>query len=488
MYIKILVVLHLQNFLNRYKKFINDDTQVLIYTLINEKEMTMLLPYNTAMNRISNTIFYISTLIDESIILNMKERNTYELMVNLLNGYYVYIKELSLILAEDAVESSRVSIISTITFNLSFIFVIIFLIIIWNLLSKFLFERQRPINLFLTIKKEIFEDLKNTSESFSNNLLNNLNGNEDNEEENQKNFQKNIKEKDINLIKFMAPNNYKKKNKYNREQIRDFIKLVIFFILIESYIIFKFFYARNYIDDVKKFLDVFNVTYYSYIDIIINIDISKQFIYNKTIPIFYYTNSEKGIDKKSPFYSVFYNITNSFEEMVIRTSKTTSFLSKKYKDTFSKYFYKDFSDKIFIDTSYMPNQELLKLFYTGFKPIVSNIFEKMRCLWIDCYYNEEQTINDFVWCDIDYLVLYIVRPWFQEIIEILHNEANHFLNGVRVIQISLFIVVIVILILCYFILWKSYEENLAILLEKSLDLIKLIPEEIKYIIVSKLNE
>ena len=475
-------------FSERYQKFINDDTQVLIYTLINEKEMTMLLPYNTAMNRISNTIFYISTLIDESIILNMKERNTYELMVNLLNGYYVYIKELSLILAEDAVESSKISIISTITFNLSFIFVIIFLIIIWNLLSKFLFERQRPINLFLTIKKEIFEDLKNTSESFSNNLLNNLNGNEDNEEENPKDFQKNIKEKDINLIKFMAPNNFKKKNKYNKEQIRDFIKLVIFFILIESYIIFKFFYARNYIDDVKKFLDVFNVTYYSYIDIIINIDISKQFIYNKTIPIFYYTNSEKGIDKKSPFYSVFYNITNSFEEMVIRTSKTTSFLSKKYKDTFSKYFYKDFSGKIFIDTSYMPNQELLKLFYTGFKPIVSNIFEKMRCLWIDCYYNKEQTINDFVWCDIDYLVLYIVRPWFQEIIEILHNEANHFLNGVRVIQISLFIVVIVILIMSYFILWKSYEENLAILLEKSLDLIKLIPEEIKYIIVSKLNE
>ena len=70
----------------------------------------------------------------------------------------------------------------------------------------------------------------------------------------------------------------------------------------------------------------------------------------------------------------------------------------------------------------------------------------------------------------------------------LNGEANRFLNKVKVIQISLFIIVIAILILSYFILWKSYEESLALLLEKSFELIKLIPEEIKYIIVNKLNE
>ena len=70
----------------------------------------------------------------------------------------------------------------------------------------------------------------------------------------------------------------------------------------------------------------------------------------------------------------------------------------------------------------------------------------------------------------------------------MHNEANYFLDGAKVVQISLFIIVIVIFILSYFIIWKSYEENLTLLLEKSFDLIKLIPEEIKYIIVSKLNE
>ena len=80
------------------------------------------------------------------------------------------------------------------------------------------------------------------------------------------------------------------------------------------------------------------------------------------------------------------------------------------------------------------------------------------------------------------------RPWYQRMLDIMNGEADSFLNRVRVIQISLFIVVIALLILSYFILWKSYEERLVLLLEKSYDLIKLIPEEIKYIIVSKLNE
>ena len=475
-------------FSERYQNFISNNTQVLIYTLIDGKETNMTLPITMAINRLPNTIFYVATLIDEAIPLNMKERNMYELMVNLLNGYYMYIKELTLILSEDAIESSKTSIINTIAFYSSFIFVIAFLVIIWHLLSKFLFERERPINLFLTIKKQIFEDLKNASESFSNNLLNKLMGNEDNEEENQKDYQKNIKENDINIIKFKAPYDYKKRGKYNKEQIKDFIKLVIFFVIIEAYIIFKFFNARNYVENIKKFLNVFNITYYSYVDIIINIDLSKQFVFNRTIPIFYNQNPSTGINKNSPFYSMFYSITTSFENMIITTFETTSFLNEKYIDTFSSYLYKDYNDKLFIDTEYMPNLKLLKLIDTGFKPIVANILEKLRVLWINCYYDKADNINEFIWCDIDYLVLYVVRPWYQRMLDIMNGEADSFLNRVRVIQISLFIVVIALLILSYFILWKSYEERLVLLLEKSYDLIKLIPEEIKYIIVSKLNE
>ena len=98
------------------------------------------------------------------------------------------------------------------------------------------------------------------------------------------------------------------------------------------------------------------------------------------------------------------------------------------------------------------------------------------------------TINDLKWLDIIYLILYIVRPWFNKMIGTLNDEANYFLNEEKIIQISLFLVVIMVLILSYFILWKNYEESLSVTLERSFDLIKLIQEEIKHIIVSKLNE
>ena len=476
-------------FSKNYQNYVSSNTQVLVYSISNGEKIDLNLPYSVAMNRIPNSVYYISTIMDESIEINMEERNTYELIYNLLNGYYASIRSLTLILAEDAVISSKTSIVGNITFYSSFVFTITFLIIIWHLLTMFLMERQKPINLFLTIKKQIFEDLKNASDDFSNKLLNKLFGNEDNEEQNQKDYQANIREKDINIIKFKSPHNLKKNDKHNEEQLRNFIKLILFFIIIEAYIMYKYFYAKEYIDSVKKFLDVFNITLYSYIDITTNIDISKSFFYDKTIPLFKVPHSNQdGIDVGTPFYNFFYNLSHSFDEMIIATSNTKSFLKLKYKDNFAKYVYQDFSEMIKVNTTYVPNESLLKLFEKGFKPVVFNVFERLRFFWIKAFLEEQNSIQNRRWCDIDFLLLYVIRPWYDKLIEIMHEESNHFLNGARVVQISLFIVVLVVFILCYFIIWKSYEENLNILLQRSFDLIKLIPEEIKYIIVSKLNE
>ena len=97
-------------------------------------------------------------------------------------------------------------------------------------------------------------------------------------------------------------------------------------------------------------------------------------------------------------------------------------------------------------------------------------------------------LNETEWIELNNLTENIIRPWFNNIIDILHNEVNNFLNDAKVIQISLFIVIIFILIMSYFIIWKKYEESLSILLEKSIDLIQLMPEEIKNVIVRKFNE
>ena len=61
-------------------------------------------------------------------------------------------------------------------------------------------------------------------------------------------------------------------------------------------------------------------------------------------------------------------------------------------------------------------------------------------------------------------------------------------SNIQAIYIIIFVLFIIIATLNYCIIWKSYEEKLHNLLKKSFDLINLIPKEIKFIIVSKLNE
>ena len=473
-------------FSKKYQNFIQN-TFVSVRTISNGEEFLEEQAFSSAMNRIPTTVFYVSTISDSALVLNINERNCYELMQNLLNGYFIALKNITLILVNDAIESSKNSIISTLLFIGSFILTIIFLTIIWKILNNFLIDREKPINLFLTIKKKIFEDLKNSSESFSNKLLNKLFGNEDNDEESQKDYQTNIKENDINIIKFKAPNEYKSTGKKNKEHLSNFIKLIVFFLFYEGYMIFKYCFSDYNIKNIRKFIDVYNITQYSHIDTIMNIDILKFFFYNKSIPILEITlNNDENLEQ-SPFYNSFYNLTKKFEDMIISTSKTNSFLKNGYKQTFTKYLYDNFSDMFDLEI-HPNNSNLYGLFKNGFKPISLNIFEKLRFFWLQESDNQDNIINNAKWVDLDYLLTYVIRPWYNKIIDILDKSAIHFINNSKLVQISVYIAVIAIVILAYCIIWKSYEEKLSLLLKRSFDLINLIPEEIKYIIVSKLNE
>ena len=219
-----------------------------------------------------------------------------------------------------------------------------------------------------------------------------------------------------------------------------------------------------------------------------DIDITKSFVFDRNIPIYNYRNIGNDINKGSPYFNLFYGITNSFESMIIATSNTTSFLSKSYKKEFHKYFYGNFVDTVGINLSLVPNPSLKILLDKGFKPVVLNIYEKLRFFWINNYKNDENSINDKIFSDIDYLLTFVVKHWFNSIINILNQEAANYLDDKKIVQIALFIIVLFIFIFSYFIIWKSYEQSLSLMLQKSFDLIKLIPEEIKYIIVTKLND
>ena len=68
-------------------------------------------------------------------------------------------------------------------FSLSFFVSILSIYIIKILFDKIILERERPVDLFFTIRKNKFEELKASAEGFLNKLLNKFYGNEEAEEE-----------------------------------------------------------------------------------------------------------------------------------------------------------------------------------------------------------------------------------------------------------------------------------------------------------------
>ena len=68
------------------------------------------------------------------------------------------------------------------------------------------------------------------------------------------------------------------------------------------------------------------------------------------------------------------------------------------------------------------------------------------------------------------------------------ESLDDYVNRMRLIHITIFVVLVIIIVFAYCIVWKSYEKKLKNMLKRSFNLINLIPEEIKYMIVSKLNE
>lgn len=89
---------------------------------------------------------------------------------------------------------------------------------------------------------------------------------------------------------------------------------------------------------------------------------------------------------------------------------------------------------------------------------------------------------------IDNIARNVIRPWYSNVLEEINKEFNDYIKSCKLINVATFIVVLGCVILLYCLVWKSYEENLKDLLKTSVDLINLIPEEIKYQIVQRLNE
>ena len=90
--------------------------------------------------------------------------------------------------------------------------------------------------------------------------------------------------------------------------------------------------------------------------------------------------------------------------------------------------------------------------------------------------------------EINIVVQSIIRVWYKNALQLMIESFYDFQNKSKLIYIILFICLLIFVILYYFIVWKTYEQKLILLLKGSSDLINLIPQEIKNIIIEKLNE
>jgi hypothetical protein len=196
-------------------------------------------------------------------------------------------------------------------------------------------------------------------------------------------------------------------------------------------------------------------------------------------------------------------MTDQLEETIKQTSRTTSFLKSDYKALFTRYMYYNFSD-ILSNDSYLneiddfEKQILFDKPKYGFKSISFEIFEFLRILMTNYFIELERNknivnttsylINDDFWVIVNEIVLSFVRPWYKFINKSIDQTFYSMLTEKYTQYIFMFVILIVLIIIYYLVIWKRNENEFIRSINKSFDLINLMPEEIKNIIVSKLNE
>ena len=120
-------------------------------------------------------------------------------------------------------------------------------------------------------------------------------------------------------------------------------------------------------------------------------------------------------------------------------------------------------------------------------------FELIRFIGINYLKNVDHSttldpLNMTEFDEIDRIARNVIRYWYNNLLSVINKEFDDYVKRSKLINVSTFVVILGCVILLYCLVWKSYEENLKDLLKTSVDLINLIPEEIKYQIVQKLNE
>ena len=328
--------------------------------------------------------------------------------------------------------------------------------------------------------------------------MNQFFGNDENEEESQQQYRAKVTPADINIAKFKALNEYKASINKKNSFLFYFVQLIIFYLICNLFFILKFLNNLHYYDSIEKFIRVYNSTQYSQIYLLGRIGIIKQFFYNESMP-FLGGNYKDGFEV---FMLSFLDFSDQFGEALKETSKTKSFLKEEYKTLFGKTTYNNFTEiiKKDIEKNYVLYKDFLKGIADieiGFKYLLMTLYEGLRVIIFKYFINNKrkeeignisELLNDEYWIIINLILEYLAKPWFQNLIELIDSYLYSYFDKLKSIYITVFAVIMTLIFLNFWIIWKRFEDRYIDLIRKSFELINLIPEEIKNIIVSKLNE
>ena len=171
----------------------------------------------------------------------------------------------------------------------------------------------------------------------------------------------------------------------------------------------------------------------------------------------------------------------------------------KYLETFEKYYLGDFHE--FLDKDYYEANKarIYKYVLYGIKPVVEWLLGVIKYYSVKyCIINDPRVYVDipsqllreqeFKVYNIDIMTETFNKKWYEGIIKFMMEAYYDYHRKGKMIYIIFFICLAIIVVLYYSFIWKIYEERLNILLKRSANLINLIPQEIKSIIIEKLNE
>ena len=150
-------------FSKEYTDYITQ-TIVTVKTINNNKPNEEYHPFISAKTKLTNGLFQIST---SKHGIDIEDKYVYELMTNLLDSYYLTYEKIIRLMVKDFDETTKKSgIQNIITFLIALFWSIAYLIIFYRLILNLDNDREKPINLFLTIKNSVFEDLKTHQKIF----------------------------------------------------------------------------------------------------------------------------------------------------------------------------------------------------------------------------------------------------------------------------------------------------------------------------------